>query len=115
MGKFLTLAVVLAAALTFGAATGTATTADEGLDGQADVEVTCTWDGDAAKVVVLGTPGQSYAAFDGSGTSLAAGVLETGKVRFMVGTSGVGPSGSMVFVVVDDEIVATTDPDWEWN
>ena len=116
MGKILSFAVVLAAALTLGSVPGVAGVADVNLDDATDAGVMFDWNGDMARVAIVGADaGQTYAAYDSSGTALAGGVIDSDNVRFVIGDTGVGPDGSMVFVVVDDSIVAATDPNWEWN
>ena len=37
------------------------------------------------------------------------------RIGFIVGNSGVGPDGAIIYVVVADDVVAVTDPDWDWN
>ena len=110
MGKILTIAVVLATALTFGSASGVADDTTVDVRDTTAAGVYFDWMGDTAKVVIVGEPGSSYAAYDSNGTPLAGGVLDRDRVRFYTGTNGTG-----IFVVVDDEIVASVDPDWEWH
>ena len=52
---------------------------------------------------------------DSLGNPIADGVLERGEVSFVTGTSGVGPDGTIVYVFVGGEVVAVTDPEWDWD
>lgn len=110
MGKILTLAVVLAAAVTFGSATGAAVPATDSPRSMTACDVEFLWDGQTACVSVVDVPGSSYAVYNEMGMPLARGVLNADRERFLVGSAG-----AAVFLVVNDEIVAGTDPDWEWN
>ncbi len=73
------------------------------------------WWGSEGELSIVGAPGSHYAVFDSMGHAIAGGMLETQHVSFIAGNSGTGPDGVVVFVLVDDEVVAVTDPDWNWD
>lgn len=73
------------------------------------------WWGDMGELSLVGAPGSTYAVYDIDGNAVDGGVLDAPHVSFVVGNAGVGPDGAVIYVVVNGDIVAVTDPDWEWN
>ena len=73
------------------------------------------WWGDIGELSIVGTPGSTFAAYDVNGNAVGGGVLEAPTVSFLAGNAGIGPDGTVIYVIVDDDIVAVTDPDWDWN
>ncbi len=73
------------------------------------------WWGDIGELSIVGTPGTKFVAYDINGNAVAGGVLDAPSVSFLAGNAGVGPDGTMIYVIVDDDIVAVSDPHWEWD
>ena len=93
----------------------TASSAEIDLSGATESGVLYDWYGDAGELTVVGEPGARYAAYDVDGNVIGDGELEGSSVSFVAGNAGFGPDGTIVYVVVDDDIVAVTDPEWDWN
>ena len=77
--------------------------------------VTYDWHGDLGVLSITGNPGTTFAAWDSSGNAIGAGILDEGSVSFLAGNAGPGSDGAVVYVIVDREIVAVTDPEWDWD
>lgn len=110
--KNLWLGLALAVALV-GLATASSASTDT-LDATAS-GVTYEWHGDLGELSLVGTPGTHYSAYDVDGNEVGHGVFEENQVSFLAGNAGVGPDGTIIYVIVDSEIVAVTDPDWNWD
>ena len=113
MRKFLTLALILGAATTIGSVAG----AEDGIPMEEATAAGVVYDmaGNSTMVTIVGDPGAPFVVYDATGTQVAAGALDDGTVSFMVGDAGPGPDGTILFVVVNEEVVAATDPFWEWD
>ncbi|MDA1194322.1 MAG: hypothetical protein O2894_03990 [Planctomycetota bacterium] len=96
---------------------GLATASSAGIDYASATAsgVSYTWHGDVGELTVVGEPGTPYAAYDANGALMGAGALREARVSFVVGSAGVGPGGVVIYVVVDGDVVAVTDPDWNWD
>jgi hypothetical protein len=73
------------------------------------------WLGDWGEVTIVGDPGTRFDAFDSFGNPIAEGVLDGSDVSFVTGNSGAGPDGTIVFVLIGNDVVAVTDPNWDWD
>ncbi len=73
------------------------------------------WYGDTGELTVVGERGRRFAAYDIDGHVVGDGMLDDGIVSFVAGNAGIGPDGTIVYVVVDDDVVAVSDPEWDWN
>ena len=110
--KNLWLGLVVAVAL-FGLAT--ASSADVDTSDATAAGVDYEWYGDSGELTLIGDPGTRYSAYDIDGNVVGDGLFDSSVVSFVAGNAGVGPDGAIVYVVVDDEVVAVTDPEWDWN
>ncbi len=116
MRKFAALGLLLAAALFATVSMANATDGDASAPApDSTVGVQYEWWGDVGMLSIVGQPGSFYEVYDAMGQPIAGGTLDGAHVSFVAGNSGVGPDGTIVFVRVNDEVVAVTDPDWEWN
>lgn len=73
------------------------------------------WWGNTGELTVVGQDGAPFAAYDINGNMVGHGAIDGGAVSFLAGNSGVGPDGTIIYVIVDSEIVAATDPDYDWR
>ncbi len=77
--------------------------------------VSYDWHGDLGVLSITGRPGTTFAAWDAAGNAIGAGTLDEGSVSFLAGNAGTGPGGAVLYVIVDNDIVAVTDPEWDWD
>ena len=113
MRKYLTLALILGTAITIGSVAGAEDTTAP--DGTTAAGVVYDVVGSSGMITIVGDPGAPFAIFDATGTRIAAGSLDEGIVSFRIGDAGAGPDGTVLFVLVNEEVVAATDPNWEWD
>lgn len=66
-------------------------------------------------VTIVGPSGAPFEVFTSTGMLVAAGALYAPSVSFVASNTGPGPGGVLLFVRVNDELLAVTDPDWDWN
>jgi len=115
MRKILTLTLILGiAVLVGGLADANGATGVDASSATA-TGVRYDWWGSAGELSIVGEPGTTYAVYDSNGTAVAGGQLDASAVAFVVGNSGPGPNGVLVYVLVGNDVFATTDPNWEWN
>ena len=110
--KNLCLGLAVAVAL-FGLAT--TSSADVDLSSATANGVVYEWLGDSGELTLAGETGTPYAAYDINGNLVGHGAIDASTVSFVAGNAGVGPDGTIIYVIVDSEVVGVTDPDWEWN
>lgn len=114
MRKILALTLALGVAVLVGGIAD-ATVGPHYGDQAAPTGVRYDWWGSQGELSVVGEPGSSFVAFDCLGNPVAAGQLDEPCVAVPAGNSGVGPNGVVIFVALEGDVVAVTDPDWEWN
>ena len=114
MRKFKNLWLGLAVAV---ALVGLASTTSASMDlSQATASgVKYDWYGDAGELSLVGQTGAHWSAYDINGNIVGDGKFHADDVRFLVGNAGVGPDGTIIYVIVDNDVVAVTDPDWNWD
>jgi hypothetical protein len=71
--------------------------------------------GDVGLLTIQGAPGAHYDVFDATGLPAGQGRLDEPVVSVVVANAGPGPGGVLLWVVLDGEIVAVSDPEWDWN
>lgn len=114
MRKLLVLSLVIGLAALVGDFAG-ANPVDPGPSDGTATGVQYDWWGSQGEMSIVGTPGSAYFVFDAMGAPVADGVLDAPATSFPAGNSGIGPDGTVVFVLVGDDVLSVTDPDWEWN
>ena len=79
--------------------------------------ITCDFDRMAGHgfVTINASPGQEYTVYDWSGAFIAHGATHSPYTTQDCGPVATGPNGTAVIVAIDGEMIAVTDPDWEWN
>ncbi|MDJ0522435.1 MAG: hypothetical protein QNJ90_10235 [Planctomycetota bacterium] len=114
MRKVIALTLMIGVAALAGGVAGASGVADVDTASATPSGVKYEWFGNEGELSIVGAPGSRYVVYDSLGTPVAGGELDQKLVSFVAGNSGVGPDGVIVFVVVEDDVVAVTDPDWSW-
>ena len=114
MRKYLALTLVLAMAVMVGSFADASGAADIDPADATTSGVKYDWYGSQGDLSIVGTPGTKYAVFDSNGAEVGGGALAESEVTFVVGNSGYGPGGVVLWVLIGDEVFASTDPDWSW-
>ncbi len=114
MRKYLALTLVLAMAVMVGNFADASGAADLDPADATASGVKYDWYGSQGDLSIVGTPGTKYAVYDSTGAEVADGALGDSEVTFVAGNSGYGPDGVIVYVVIGDDVFASTDPDWSW-
>lgn len=73
------------------------------------------WNGHSGELTLASDDDAAYAVYDVDGNEVGDGIIDEGSVSFLAGDAGVGPDGTIVYLVLDNEVVAVTDPEWDWN
>ena len=114
MHKFAALGLAVAVALVLTVGLAKASEPSDGLLVEPS-GVSYEWDGCMGMVTLSGMPGTPFEVFDATGLPVFAGVLEAPSASFPVPNVGCSPDGTILTVRLGDDILAITDPGWQWD